>query len=74
MGGVKTETGSQPIGLEVRAQGFAFATNDAINNMTFYKYQVINRSNVSFDSTYFGQWVDPDLGITKMTMLDVTLD
>lgn len=62
VGGVKTETTSQPIGLEVRAQGFAFATNDAINNMTFYKYQVINRSNVSFDSTYFGQWVDPDLG------------
>jgi len=62
VGGVKTETSSQPIGLEVRAQGFAFATNDAINNMTFYKYQVINRSNVSFDSTYFGQWVDPDLG------------
>lgn len=62
VGGVKTETGSQSIGLEVRAQGFAFATNDAINNMTFYKYQVINRSNVSFDSTYFGQWVDPDLG------------
>lgn len=62
VGGVKTETGSQPIGLEIRAQGFAFATNDAINNMTFYKYQVINRSNVSFDSTYFGQWVDPDLG------------
>jgi hypothetical protein len=62
VGGIKNETGSQPIGIEIRAQAFAFATNDAINDMTFYKYQVINRSNVAFDSTYFGQWVDPDLG------------
>ncbi len=62
VGGPKTETGSQPIGLEIRAQAFAFKTNDEINNMTFYKYQIINRSSFSFDSTYFGQWADPDLG------------
>ena len=36
MGNTHTESGGQPIGLEIRAQAFAFATNDQINNMTFY--------------------------------------
>jgi hypothetical protein len=62
VGNIHSNSGSDPIGLEIRAQAFAFQTNDEINNMTFYKYQVINRSsNVLYD-TYFGQWVDPDLG------------
>jgi len=51
-----------PIGIEVHAQAFAFATNDEINNMTFYRYKIINRSSSQLDSTYFGQFVDPDLG------------
>lgn len=62
VGNVHGETSSDPIGLEIRAQAFGFNTNDEINNMTFYKYQVINRGNVTLNDTYFGQWVDPDLG------------
>jgi hypothetical protein len=62
VGNIHTETSSDPIGLEIRAQGFAFKTNDEINNMTFYKYQIINRSTLTLTETYFGQWVDPDLG------------
>jgi len=62
VGNIKTETTSNPIGLEIRAQAFAFSTNDDINFMTFYKYQIINRSSNTLDSTYFGVWCDPDLG------------
>ncbi|KWW30606.1 MAG: hypothetical protein AUK63_824 [bacterium P3] len=62
MGNVHTESGGQPIGLEIRAQAFAFSTNDAINNMTFYSYEIINRSTYTLKDTYFSQWVDPDLG------------
>lgn len=62
VGNVKTETGSIPIGLEVRSQAFAFNTTNDINFMTFYKYQIINRSSNELDSTYFGVWCDPDLG------------
>jgi hypothetical protein len=62
VGNIHTSTGSEPIGLEIRAQAFSFQTNDEINNMTFYKYQVINRSSLTLNQTYFGQWVDPDLG------------
>jgi hypothetical protein len=62
VGNAHTETSSDPIGLEIRAQAFGFKTNDEINNMTFYKYQIINRSSNTLTQTYFGQWVDPDLG------------
>lgn len=62
VGNVKTETTSQPIGLEVRAQAYAFSTGTSIDNCTFYQYQIINRSNIGLDSTYFGVWTDPDVG------------
>ncbi len=61
-GNQHTETGGQPIGLEIRSQAFAFATNDEINNMTFYNYLVINRGTQTLTNAYFGQYADPDLG------------
>ncbi|MDR0969662.1 MAG: T9SS type A sorting domain-containing protein [Lentimicrobiaceae bacterium] len=64
-GNSHTETQGSPIGLEIRAQAFAFATNDEINNMTFYSYEIINRSTYTLTKTYFSQWVDTDLGYAK---------
>jgi len=64
-GNAHTESGGQPIGLEIRAQAFAFATNDEINNMTFYSYEIINRSTFTLTNTYFAPWTDPDLGYAK---------
>ena len=62
-GNAHTESGSEnPIGLEIRAQAFAFTMNNEINNMTFYSYEIINRSSFALQDTYFSQWVDPDLG------------
>ncbi|MEI6433927.1 MAG: T9SS C-terminal target domain-containing protein [Bacteroidota bacterium] len=61
-GNYHSETTGEPIGMEIRAQYFAFATNDEINNMTFYSYEIINRSTYTLTGTYFSQWVDPDLG------------
>jgi hypothetical protein len=61
-GAAHTESKGEPIGLEIRAQAFAFATNDEINNMTFYSYEIINRSTFTLTQTYFSQWVDTDLG------------
>lgn len=65
MGNTHTESLGLPIGLEIRAQAFAFSTNDEINNMTFYSYEIINRSTYELKDTYFSQWVDPDLGNAK---------
>jgi len=61
-GNIHTETGGDPIGMEIHAQAFAFATNDEVNDMTFYNYEMINRSTQTLYNTYFGQWVDADLG------------
>jgi hypothetical protein len=60
--GAHTESQGNPIGLEIRGQCFGFATNDELNNMTFYSYEIINRSTYTLTDTYFSQWVDPDLG------------
>lgn len=61
-GNIHTETNGSSIGMEIRAQAFAFATNDEVNDMTFYNYELINRSTFTLFDTYFGQWIDPDLG------------
>lgn len=61
-GASHTESQGQAIGVEVRAQAFAFATNDEINNMTFYSYEIINRSTYTLTGTYFSPWTDVDLG------------
>lgn len=62
VGNVHGETQGVPIGIEIQAQAFAFTTNDEINNMTFYKYKIINRSSYQLNNTYIGQFADPDLG------------
>jgi len=61
-GNTHTETDALAIGLEIQTQAFAFATNDEINNMTFYQQKIINRSKNKLSDVYFGQWVDADLG------------
>lgn len=63
IGNIKTETNSLPIGIEIRAQAFAYASADtSINNTTFYKYEIVNRSNDSLNNSYTGIWCDVDLG------------
>jgi len=61
-GNIHTETGGDPIGMEIRAQAFAFATNDEVNSMTFYNYELINRSTQTLTNTYFGVYLDSDVG------------
>jgi len=61
-GNIHTNTNGTPMGLEVHCQAFAFNTDDEINSMTFVNYRIYNRSTLELDSTYVGQWCDPDLG------------
>ncbi len=63
IGNTKTGTNSAAFGIEVRAQAFAYSsTNTSINNATFYKYEIINRSNETYSQMYTGVWCDVDLG------------
>jgi hypothetical protein len=61
-GNIHTESDGAAIGMEIRAQAFGFSTNDEINNMTFYSYEIINRSTYELTQTYFSPWCDTDLG------------
>jgi len=61
-GNIHSESTGLPIGIEIQTQAFAYATNDEINNTTFYRNKIINRSTDRIDSCIFGQFVDPDLG------------
>lgn len=61
-GNIHSESKGDPIGLEVRAQAFAFGTADEINRMTFYNYEIINRSTQTLTNTFFSQYIDADLG------------
>ena len=73
-GDIHTETGGEAIGLEVQLEAFAFATNDEVNDMTFYRYNVQNFSTSILDSVYFGQWVDADLGYAFDDFVGVDAD
>ncbi len=61
-GNIHTESGGQAIGMEIQTLAFAYKTTDEVDNMTFYKYVLLNKATTTLDSVYMGQWVDPDLG------------
>lgn len=61
-GNIHTNSQGEPIGMEIRAQAFTFSTADEINRMTFYNYELINRSSQTLTNTFFSQYLDPDVG------------
>ncbi len=61
-GNIHTESSGQGIGIQVNTLAFAFKTTDEINNMTFYRYNITNKSSLGLRQTYISQWSDPDLG------------
>ncbi len=50
------------LGVEVRQLVWAFDRADAIGDMVFIKWQLVNKSANDWDETYFVIWSDPDLG------------
>lgn len=61
-GNTHNVTGGDPIRMEVQVQAFGYQTQDEVNDMTFYRYKLINRAAEAIDSTFFAMWIDPDLG------------
>ena len=64
-GNIHTESNGDPIGMEIRAQAFAFGTTDEVNRMTFYNYEMINRGTQTLYNTFFSQYIDSDLGFAN---------
>ncbi len=60
-----------PIGMEIQVMGFGFATNDVLNDMTFYWNRLLNRGTKIMIETRMGQWVDPDLGFAGDDYVEV---
>jgi len=61
-GNIHSETNGDAMSIEIQALAFGFKTSDEINDMTFYRYQVLNFSTGPLDSTFFAVWSDADLG------------
>jgi hypothetical protein len=62
MGQVHGRTGGEALGVQVNCLAFAYQTSDALNDMTFYTYEIVKRTPGSLFQTYMGLFVDPDLG------------
>lgn len=62
VGDAKTETTSESMNLEIHAAAFAFATNDCLNEATFYNYKIRSLSSYDLTETYMATWCDADLG------------
>lgn len=55
-------SGGVPIGIQINNLAFGFQSSDEINSMTFYTYNILNKSGAVLNKTYMSQYVDPDLG------------
>ncbi|MCL4511940.1 MAG: hypothetical protein M1470_12840 [Bacteroidetes bacterium] len=51
-----------PMGLEVQNYLFGFNQSGAMGNILFLRMRIINKSNVTYDSTFVGWFSDIDLG------------
>ena len=61
-GNAHSETGGDAIGLEIQALAYAFVSDDALNNTTFYRYKTLYYGTTALDSVYLSKWVDADIG------------
>ncbi len=54
--------GSDPMGVELQTTYWGYNQTNALGNMMFRKFKLINKSVDTFDSMYVSMWADPDLG------------
>ncbi|MCB0718063.1 MAG: hypothetical protein KDD65_06430, partial [Bacteroidetes bacterium] len=62
VGAVHENTGTPPIGMEIRVSAFAFNLAGDLGNTTFYKYSMTYKGTQPLTDSWFGIWSDPDLG------------
>jgi hypothetical protein len=63
VGGPHHYAETAPMGIEVRVSAFALGSAPpALNQTTFYRYQLVYRGGKSLDSAYVGLYADVDLG------------
>lgn len=60
--GTHTESGGQPLGVEVAAMAYSFNTDNFLNNAIFIDFELRYKADVVLNDFRFGYFVDPDLG------------
>lgn len=63
-GGLHELTLAEPLGVEIHCFIYSFddASNEALNNSVFVRYEIINRSASTYNDVYAGIWSDLDIG------------
>ncbi len=51
----------QVLGIEVRQTGYAFGLK-LVRDMIFFTYEVVNKSQTTYNDLYFGMYIDLDIG------------
>jgi hypothetical protein len=59
---VHVNMNAPPLGVEVQMTTFAFNRADALGDVLFFKWKIINKGGRNLDSTYVTVWTDADLG------------
>ena len=54
--------GTAPIGLQIHQMVWAFARADALGDVIFIRYRLINPLDTNADDVIFSVWEDPDVG------------
>lgn len=54
----------KPLEIDIAFSAYSYdcPKDNAVSNALFLDYQIIHRGTISYDSTYLGQWSDPDIG------------
>ena len=62
LGNSHERTKTPPLSVEVRASAFGFKTTNELGNVTFYRYQIVNRGTETIHDMVVGMHQDIDLG------------
>jgi len=65
---------SEIVGVEVQMTAWAFNSLNALQDMLFFKYLIVNKSGMDIKATYAGIWADNDIGdASDLVGCDTTL-
>ena len=68
-GPTHTETNGRPLGVEVHAMAYAYSRGTLIDNVVYYKYDVVNKSANNYHNFRIALWDDVDLGYAYDDMI-----
>jgi hypothetical protein len=60
--GLHSNSGGDPLGIEIHYMFYQYETDDEIDNTTFINARVINRSSINYPEFVVGTYMDSDIG------------